>query len=39
MISHAAGSLSIHPEAHELARMIARFVDAYAAGDGHSAAI
>jgi oxygen-independent coproporphyrinogen-3 oxidase len=39
MISHAAGSLSIRPEAHELARMIARYVDAYAAGEGHSSAI
>ncbi len=39
MISHAAGSVSIRPEAHELARMIARFVDAYAVSDGHSSAI
>jgi hypothetical protein len=39
MISQTAGTLSIRPEAHELARMIARYVDAYAAGEGHSSAI
>ncbi|MGI1660857.1 oxygen-independent coproporphyrinogen III oxidase [Palleronia sp. KMU-117] len=39
MLGHSADGLTIRPEAHELARMIARYVDAYAASDGHSSAI
>jgi oxygen-independent coproporphyrinogen-3 oxidase len=39
MLAHTAGAVTIRPEARELARMIARYVDAYAASEGHSSAI
>jgi oxygen-independent coproporphyrinogen-3 oxidase len=39
MLAHTAGVITIRPEARELARMIARYVDAYSASDGHSSAI
>lgn len=39
MLAHTSGAITIRPEARELARMIARYVDAYAASDGHSSAI
>jgi oxygen-independent coproporphyrinogen-3 oxidase len=39
MLTRTAGAVAIRPEARELARMIARYVDAYAASEGHSSAI